>query len=297
MNVGTFNTWGWESHIDGDIISQNGFRWNVGLNLSQTKSKVVYLPENVTEYYNAETWNSGNIRNGIAVGHPVTTLTGLGYERNEKGDILIDPGTGLPIISSEQSVIGDREPKLRYGITTAFAYRGIRLSAMFAGRYKATVANGTKRSMMSSGTSWESVNIRERGPVVFKGVLKDGNENTETPTPNNVSVTYGILSTAIPGGGDEDWLEKNVNYIRLQELRLSYTVPSKYLKKMFNGFISNANIYTTGNDLFVLTNYSGIDAVGNTVAASAGGTGGEGYDTWSLPSPRGITVGISLTFN
>jgi hypothetical protein len=269
----------------------------VGLNLSQTKSKVVYLPENVSEYYNSETWNSGNIRNGIMVGYPVTTLTGLGYERNEKGDILIDPGTGLPITSSVQSVVGDREPKLRYGVTTALAYRGFRLSAMFAGRYKATVANGTKRSMMSSGTSWESVNVRERGPVVFKGVLKDGNENTATPTPNNVSVTYGILTTAIPGGGDEDWLEKNVNYIRLQELRLSYTVPSRYLKKVFNGFISNANIYTTGNDLFVLTNYSGIDAVGNTVAASAGGTGGEGYDTWALPNPRGITVGISLTFN
>jgi len=36
-----------------------------GLNLSGTDSKVVYLPPNVTEYYNAYTWNSGNIRNGI----------------------------------------------------------------------------------------------------------------------------------------------------------------------------------------------------------------------------------------
>jgi len=45
-----------------------------------------------------------------------------------------------------------------------------------------------------------------------------------------------------------------------------------------------------------MTNYSGIDAVGNTVSAALGGVGGEGMDVWSLPSPRGYTVGLSVTF-
>src|SRR5699024_152707 len=90
LNVGTFNTWGWEAHIDGDIINNaQGLRWNVGVNLSRTNSKIVSLPENVTEYYNAYTWNSGNIRNGISQGNPITTLTGRAYERNEAGDVLI----------------------------------------------------------------------------------------------------------------------------------------------------------------------------------------------------------------
>ena len=154
MNVGTFDTWGWEGHIDGDIIrASNGLRWNVGLNLSHVKSKVISLPENVTEYYNAYTWNSGNIRNGIMVGSPITTLTGRAYERNDAGDVMISPTTGLPVVSSKWSVIGDREPKLRFGVTTSFSYKGMRLSAMFAGRYKATVVNGTKRLMMTTGNS------------------------------------------------------------------------------------------------------------------------------------------------
>ncbi len=60
MNVGTFDTWGWETHIDGDIIrAANGLTWNVGINMSHVKSKIVSLPENVTEYYNPYTWNSG----------------------------------------------------------------------------------------------------------------------------------------------------------------------------------------------------------------------------------------------
>lgn len=296
MNVGTFDTWGWEGHIDGDIIrGANGLRWNVGLNVSHVNSEVVSLPENVTEYYNPYTWNSGNIRNGVMVGNPITTLTGRAYERNEAGDILISPTTGLPVVSPKWSVIGDREPKLRFGITTSLNYQGFRLSAMFAGRYKATVVNGTKRSMMTTGSSWESVKLREGLPVVFNGVLKDGNENTANPTKNTIAVDYGAYGTSIYGGGDEDWLEKNVHYIRLQELRLSYRIPSKVLSR--TKLLTAADVYLSGNDLFTWTNYSGIDAVGNTVSAAAGGTGGEGYDVWSLPNPRGISVGFSLTFN
>ena len=294
MNVGTFETWGWESHIDGDIVrTSKGFRWNVGLNMSSTDSEIVYLPPNVSEYYNPYTWNSGNIRNGIMLGHPITTLTGRAYLRNDAGDVLISPTTGLPLVSAAWSIVGNREPKLRYGITSTLNYMGFRLNAMFAGRYKATVVNGTKRTMLANGLSWESVTLREAGPVVFKGVLQDGNENTATPTVNNIAVTHHLIGTSVYAGGDEDWIEKDVNYIRLQELRLSYNLPANLLNRMP---FQTASVFIAGNDLVTFTNYSGIDAVGNTVSAAAGGTGGEGIDVWSLPMPRGFSVGIAVTF-
>ena len=296
LNVGTFDTWGWESHVDADIIrSKRGFKWNVGLNMSRAKSNVVFLPDNVTEYYNPYTWNSGNIRNGISKGNPITTVTGLAYERNSAGDILISPTTGLPITSSKWTVIGDREPQLRYGITTQLTYANFTLGAVLAGRYHATVVNGTKRVMMTRGTSKESVTLREGAPVIFNGVYKDGNEESKTPTKNTIAVDYATYGSSIFGGGDEEWLEKNVNYLRIQELRLAYQIPDRLLKK--TNFVSRASVFLTGNDLITWTNYSGIDAVGNTVSAAAGGTGGEGYDVWSLPNPRRMSVGISVTFN
>jgi len=73
--------------------------------------------------------------------------------------------------------------------------------------------------MMSSGLSEESVKLRESGPVVFKGVLQDGNENTTSPTVNTIAVDIVVFHNL--WWCDEDWLEKNVNYLRLQELRLS----------------------------------------------------------------------------
>jgi TonB-linked SusC/RagA family outer membrane protein len=295
MNVGSFSTHGWEAHIDGDIIKQpKGFTWNVGLNASRAKSKVDYLPDNVTEYYNAYTWNSGNLRNGIMKGYPVTTITGLGYLRNSAGQKLIDPTTGLPIVSSVWSVLGDREPKLRFGVTNSLSYKAFTLTALFEGRYKATVINGTKRAMMTNGTSWESVDLRETGPYIFNGVLRDGKENSKSPTVNTISVDYRIYGATIFGGGDEDWVDKNVNYLRLREARLNYRVPASVLSK--TKVISSATVFVSGNDLFTWTNYTGIDAVGNTLSAAAGGTGGEGYDIWSLPNPRGVAFGVMVNF-
>jgi TonB-linked SusC/RagA family outer membrane protein len=295
MNVGSFSTHGWEAHIDGDILKQNkGFTWNLGLNASRAKSMVDYLPENVTEYYNAYTWNSGNLRNGIMRGYPVTTITGLAYLRNSAGQKLIDPTTGLPIVSSTWSVLGDREPKLRFGITNSLSYKAFTLTALFEGRYKATVINGTKRSMMSNGTSWESVDLRQTGPYIFNGVLRDGKENSKTPTVNTISVDYRIYGASIYGGNDEDWVDKNVNYLRLREARLNYRLPASLLGK--TKVISSATAFVSGNDLLTWTNYTGIDAVGNTLSAAAGGTGGEGYDIWSLPNPRGIAVGVMVNF-
>lgn len=295
QNMGSFKTWGWESHIDGDIINQKGIRWNVGVNMSHSGSKVTYMP--VPEVYDAYTnGNTAGVRNGAYVGYPITTITGTDFQRNDKGEVLINPASGLPLVSDKWTVLGDREPELRFGLTTAFTYKGFRLSAMFSGMYNATVVNGTKRAMMSAGTSWESVALRESGPVIFNGVLKDGNENTENPTRNTIAVSYNMVSSSIYAGAASDWIENNINYLRLQEVRLSYTIPSKFLKNFTNGLISYANVYICGNDFYTWTNYSGIDAVGNTVAASAGGSGGAGYDTWSLPSPRGFTCGLSLTF-
>ncbi|MCL1973642.1 MAG: SusC/RagA family TonB-linked outer membrane protein [Bacteroidetes bacterium] len=297
MNVGSFTTHGWDVHIDGDLIrAANGLRWNVGLNVSRAKSKVVYLPENVTEYYNAYTWLSGNIRNGVQLGYPLTAITGQAFERNNKGDILINPSNGIPVTSTVWSYLGDREPEFRFGFTTQLAYKGFRLSALLSGNIGATIVNGTKRDMMGTGSSLESVALRENPPMVIPGVLKNGLENSDHPTVNNIVIDNSIFGSTIYTGGDEDWLEKNVHYMRLSELRLNYTIPSRWLSGATRNLLSAANVWVATNDLFVLTNYSGIDAVGNITSASAGGTGGAGFDYWGLPAPRRFSVGISLTF-
>ena len=298
LNVGTFNTWGWEGHVDVDVVKTNDLTWNIGLNMSHTTSKMTDLPDAVNEYYNAYTWNYGNVRNGTTVGQPITTYSALALERNNKGEVLIIPTTGLPIVGTEWKVIGDREPKLRFGITTALRYKNWRLSAMFQGRYHASVYNATMREMMARGFSPQSVELRQDDATyVFNGVLKDGWENTDTPHYNTIGVNFAHYGgTALYNADHESWVQNGINYIRCQELRLTYIVPENWLKRVTRNIIQNASLYVSGNDLFTVTNYTGIDVAGNTMSAAAGGTGGEGYDYWSLPSPRTFSCGLSVTF-
>lgn len=231
-------------------------------------------------------------------GHPITTITGIAYKRNDAGQVLIDPTSGLPMLddSSKWKVLGDREPKLRFGFSTYVRYKSWRLSALFQGRYHADVYNATMREMMARGLSWESVDMRESGSFIFNGVLKDGKENTATPTVNTIAVDMGHYGATTYAGNNEDWIEHKINYLRCQELRLAYVVPQKWLKQVTRNTMKTCTLYVSANDLFTITNYTGIDVAGNTMSAAAGGTGGEGYDYWSLPSPRTYSVGLSVTF-
>lgn len=296
MNVGTFKTWGWEFHIDGDIIrNSSGWRWNVGLNLDHNDSEVTYLPENVSEYYNPYTWILNGVRNGVKKGYPIYAMTGYDYERNDKGQVLISPTSGIPLTKADWVYIGDRNPKLKYGITSSLSWKNFRFSMLLDGRFGASIINATKYNMMVNGTSQESVEMRQNGKYIFNGVLKDGNENTDHPTPNNIIVDYSIMPSYY-GGADISWFEKHVNYLRLKECRFQYTLPRNWLQSATHNLLSAASVWISANDLFTLTNYSGIDPVGNANSAALGGTGGFGMDWWGTPTPRSITVGINLTF-
>lgn len=296
MNVGSFTTKGFEFRVDGDIIKNRDWTFNAALNLTKNWSNVESLPKNVSEYYNAYTWVSGNIRNGIMVGSPITALTGLDYQKNTKGQVLIDPSSGLPLASGTWSVIGDREPKMLYGINLSLIYKkSVTLTALLDGRFGATVVNGTKRYMQQYGYSKESVFQREAAPVVFDGVLKDTYENTLAPTVNTIGVKLGDLQYGY-AGQDPDWVEDNINYLRMAEVRLSYNLNPEWLTKTFRNTITQASVFAAGNDLAVWTNYSGIDVVGNSNSAALGGTGGAGFDMMAIAAPRRISFGLSVTF-
>jgi TonB-linked SusC/RagA family outer membrane protein len=295
MNVGSFKTSGVEMRIGGDIIKNRDLIWNVSVNWSKNWSNVESLPENVTEYYNPYTWVSGNIRNGIKVGFPITSITGNDFQKNANGQVLIDPSSGLPLTSGAWTVLGNREPDLKFGFMTTLKYKAFSISALLDGRLGATMVNGTKRLMMINGYSQESVAMRKAAPVVFDGVLNDGNQNTETPTINNIAVKLGDLQYGY-AGADANWIETGVNYLRLGEVRLNYSVDRKWLSKATKGVISAASVFATGTDLFVWTNYSGIDVVGNSNSAALGGTGGVGFDMMAIAAPRGLSFGVNITF-
>ena len=160
----------------------------------------------------------------------------------------------------------------------------------------ATIANATEYTMLQRGQSWASVEQRESGSKIFTGVLKDGKHNTDNKTYSTIAYNPRTATSYTGNGAMGDWVQDGIHYIRCQEIRLNYTVPSSFLEKSTKGLISRASVYVAGNDLFTITNYSGVNPVGNSMSAAAGGSGGMGIDNWGLPSPRSVQCGLSVTF-
>ena len=123
LNVGSTRNKGIEISLDATAIQHKNFSWNVRLNFNRMRNEVLTLPDNVPEFYISDTWLFGNARGGLVRGGPSTSITAYGYARNNKGDILIDPSNGLPVVDANFKVRGDRNPNYTLGINNNFRYK------------------------------------------------------------------------------------------------------------------------------------------------------------------------------
>ncbi len=207
---------------------------------------------------------------------------------------MVNPSSGLPILNTEEwVVVGDRNPDFRIGLSNTFRYKQFALDFLLDFRVGGDVYNATEYYLTTRGLSKRTLN-RET-PRIVDGVLKDGLENTSNPTQNNIPIDLSrnssYWSAIYPY---QSFIEKDINWMRLRDVTFSYNFPSKLLKK--TNVLKNASVFLTGTDLFLVTNYSGLDPVGNGNSAAVGGAGGVGLDYGNFPLPRGYNIGIRAGF-
>jgi len=294
FNAGEIENEGIELQLNATPVVNSDFSWNVLMNYTKNWSELTKLPGDVQEFYNSDTWLYGNVRVGSRLGGPLTTFTGYDYERNENGDILVNPSTGLPLLNTKDWVIvGDRNPDFNIGITNSFTYKNVSLNFLVDIRKGGDVYNATEHYMVTRGLSTRTLD-RET-PRIVTGVLKDGLENSANPTPNNIPIDLSRNSSYWASiYPHQSFIEKDVNWLRVRDVTLSYSVPQAKLD--YIKFLKSASIFVTGTDLLLITNYSGLDPVANGNSAAVGGAGGAGLDYGNFPLPRGINFGIRAGF-
>ncbi len=267
-------------------IERADFSWDILTNYDRAHGKTLALPHALPESYVSDTWLFGNVRNGTAPGLSTQSLTGLFYLRNAAGDLLIDPTTGLPVRSTAFIDHGyDRTPDWTMGITNTFKRKGLSLNFLLDIRKGGDVFNATQQYLTARGLSMRTLDRLE--PRVINGVLRDGKENTATPTRNNIIVVPAVQTGYYTNISEELFIEKDINWLRLRDITVSYALPARLLK--------NASVFLTGTDLFLLTNYSGLDPIVNGNTAAVGGSGAAGIDYGNFPMPRGLNFGFRLT--
>lgn len=291
QNAASTRNQGVEITLGSNVINKAKFGWNFQMNFNKMWNKVIDMPKNVAEYYIADTWLYGNARGGLVFGGPTTSITGFGYERNLNGDVLINPANGLPVVEQLFKIRGDRNPDFTLGINNSFRLNRFRLNFLWDIKVGGDIFNGTHRFLTGAGKS--PLTADRFTPRVVKGVLKDGRENTN-PTPNTIVVVPALNDAYYTNMPEEDFIEKNVNWLRLRDLTFAYALPKNPFRDLPG--IKTLEVFLTINDLVLITNYTGADPAVNGNTAGSRGVGGFGFDYGTMPAPISFNFGLKTSF-
>ncbi|MBK6935612.1 MAG: TonB-dependent receptor [Chitinophagaceae bacterium] len=289
QNAASTRNKGVEIAVDYDIVKAKNLTWNMRMNFNKMYNRVIGMPANVAEYYIADTWLFGNARGGLILNGPTTSITAFGYSRNSQGKILINPANGLPVGNGVFTVQGDRNPDFTLGWTNTVRWKNWRVSMLWDLKVGGDIFNGTNMYLTLRGRS--KLTQDRFSPRVIEGVLNDGMQNTSTPTVNTIVVVPAYNDSYYQSMPEEAFIEKDVNWFRLRDLTVNYTFNKNFIKAF-----KSLSLFATGNDLILLTNYSGADPAVNGNTAGSTGVGGFGFDYATLPSPITINFGLKASF-
>lgn len=303
-NAGEMENKGHELQIIGTPIKTKDFNWDIALNWSRNRNKVIQLAEGLDQLLLGG-FTGGSVR--AIPGLPYRTLYGGLYLRDDNGNIVIndDPNDeiGYPVADPIPGVMGDVNPKWIGSLANNFSFKGINLGILFETRQGNQIWNGTWGAMTNFGTSANTLNRGEE--IVFTGVKGhlDANGNL---------VHYDANSNEVAGPGatndkkallDENWYTTNGggfgniteqfvedgSFVKLRELSLGYSIDNKVLKSKV---ISGASIALIGRNIWLKTEYKGVDPE----TSLAGASNAQGMDYFNGPGTKSWGVNLKLNF-
>ena len=258
-NVGTVTNQ--ELDLSFDLMRTKNFAWDANLNLSHNKNEVVSLSNGQWTGDNMQVAPcqgqglSGTYAQLIMPGQPIGTFYGKRF-------IGVVDGVEQFANDGEPEVIGCAQPDLTFGLGTNLQYKNWTLSLNFRGSIGNDVYNCTAN------------NLAYLSNLPGRNVLKE-------------AVTSGVNRDQAKVYSSR-FIEDG-SFVRLDNLSLGYNFS---LPKLY---ISNARVFVSAQNLFVITGYSGADPEVNS-EISRTGVAPLGVDYLSYPKARTFSMGINLSF-
>ncbi len=246
-----------------DYLSDPGrnFSYNIGGNISLTTNTVTDSPYKVLTTGAAQGAGqtgatiNGNINNEPIGAFYMKTFMGIGED-------------GLSVLSEDRSVIGSALPNVLYAFYLNLEYGDFDLGVNFNGVSGNKIYNHTAMSLFTKGLLASNFNTTK---------LAVAYENEDITNSNEVSTRY---------------LEDG-SFLRLNNMTLGYNFNPNFLNR--TGWVKNIRLGITGQNLFVLTDYSGFDPEINS-NLSIDGIQTFGIDYFNYPKARNFVFSLNVTF-
>jgi TonB-linked SusC/RagA family outer membrane protein len=308
LNSGSVHNKGMELSINATPVKSQDFTWDLTLNLSGNRGTLGEFLPGVGLFYVTDVQIGGVKAASIPNGGYFLGLTGDYWEREKDGDgneipdgrYLIDEVTGLyQNTKVTTNVIGNREPDFIGGLNNNFRYKNLNFSFLFDIRKGGDIYNGTEYFLTVNGLSMRTL---DRESVTVTGLSSSTNEP--------LSYTYQAGQTYTIGGASysgeymiqQYWLNyannaynfmTSTNWLRLRSMSLSYDFGGLLGN---NKYIKGLSASVAGYNLWLWTNYKGMDPEVSVSGSGTGGSGSMGIDYCGVPATRNVTFGLNVTF-
>jgi TonB-linked SusC/RagA family outer membrane protein len=268
-NVGKVRNTGIEVVISAVPVVSGDFKWRTSLNFSHNSNEVVSLSDEIykTEFFRtASVGGKGQsslqtqiVKPGEAIGtfnlwrYAGKNGSGISTYRKPDGSII-----AVQPLEADQMIAGSAQPKLIYGWNHSFFYKNFDLNFLVRGVYGNKVLNGT---------------------------LAQLNNPSDAKLQNIPKFTLGESFNDINAYLVSDRYLESGSYLRMDNATLGYTIKPKIQS------IKNIRLYLSGNNLFVITKYRGVDPEINMGGLTPGIDNNNFY-----PKTRTFIFGLSANF-
>jgi TonB-linked SusC/RagA family outer membrane protein len=308
VNAGSMRNKGIELILKATPIKTKNVNWDINLNFSANRNRVVSLREGLLEIpYGG---SSGGYLNSpvtmkLIPGEAYGNIYGTHYVRYYGGDKedpvrtdksrpLVIGANGFPLLApvSSQKLLGNSQPDWIGGLSNTVSYKNLTFSALFDARWGMERFNRLENFFAAFGIADYTAN--RRSYKVFEGVLADGTPNTKQvwldqgKGPDGVDYGEGYYRTNYRAISEP--FVQDASWLRLRSASLSYSLPAKWLPK---NFIRNLAVAVTGNNLWLHTKYYGLDP--ESVSADSG-SNVDGSSGFTYPAARSILFTLNVGF-
>jgi TonB-linked SusC/RagA family outer membrane protein len=287
LNAGKIRNKGLELMIAGTPVKTTDFEWNVQFNWSRDRAYIEeLLPGQVDEVTTAVTSHLFIIDK---VGERRGAFYGRGYDRAPNGEILLDKSGDTK--RGPEKFLGNYNPDWMASLSNSITYRNFSLNFLFDFRYGGMMYSSTLYNMNIKGLS-AATTLGDREGIVPNGMVEDNGsyrpitiDDMGGKGMSGEQYWANMMDSEIPEAVMED-----ATYLKLRELRFSYQLPEKMMKKLS---LSAVSVALVGRNLAVWTAVQHIDP---EIFSNSNGQQVLGYDSSNIPSVRNIGFNINLKF-
>ena len=274
QNVGNVVNKGVELAIDGTLINKRRISWTVSANIAHNSNSITDMGTSNNIIQGSD--NQQILRRGEALGsfyglefagivqqdEDVSKLPTINGQTPKPGDVkFVDADHNNVINSDDRQILGSIQPKLTYGLSSQFTYRGFDASVSFAGNYGSKLYNALGRRLEQTGDSYNVLST-----------VKD------SWTAANGGNTLPLASTTRQLSYIDSRYVQSSSYLKLKNITVGYRLP------LPKSFPVGVRVYATASNLFTITPYKGFDPEVSS-----------GTDSGAYPSSRTFVAGVNFT--